>query len=378
MATPRATGPGFSAYAGPPSAEAAAARHGLSPAHVLRFDANLPALPAPLPGRPQLALAERGEYPEGTYRELREAAAAYAGCAPDEVVVDAGADGLSASSRARTSRPAGGPSSSGRLSALRDREPDRGRGRRRRPSATSRRSSGPPAARTSSGCATPATLAAGSRSRRRSRAWPTRCPKRSSASTRPTSSTAARRGRARPHAQNLVAVRTLSKAFGLAGLRSATRSRLPPSRANSPPAGHRRRSRTPRRCSPRRRSAIPARRGPRSPRLGRSASGYAAASSTAASTRRPRTRTSSSSARRRRPSWPRGSSGEGSSCATTRARFASPCARLRRTTSSCRPGPRRAAVLPPLGDSGRRAAARRARPRRQWACLRPHRRRRSR
>ena len=42
----------------------------------------------------RLALAERGEYPEGTYRELREAAAAYAGCAPDEIVVDAGADGL--------------------------------------------------------------------------------------------------------------------------------------------------------------------------------------------------------------------------------------------------------------------------------------------
>lgn len=94
MVTPRATGPGFSAYAWAATAGEVAARHGLSPAHVLRFDANLPALPAPLPVPPRLALAGRGEYPEGTYRGLREAAAAYAGCAPEEIVVDAGADGL--------------------------------------------------------------------------------------------------------------------------------------------------------------------------------------------------------------------------------------------------------------------------------------------
>jgi histidinol-phosphate aminotransferase len=71
-----------------------ARRHGLPQAHVLRFDANLPAFPTPLPRGARAALAERAEYPEGTYRELREAAAAYAGCGPDEVAVDAGADGL--------------------------------------------------------------------------------------------------------------------------------------------------------------------------------------------------------------------------------------------------------------------------------------------
>jgi len=36
----------------------------------------------------------RADYPEGTYRELREAAASYAGCGPDEIAIDAGADGL--------------------------------------------------------------------------------------------------------------------------------------------------------------------------------------------------------------------------------------------------------------------------------------------
>jgi histidinol-phosphate aminotransferase len=61
---------------------------------VLRFDANLPAFPAPLPLAAGAALGHRGEYPDGSYRELRAAAAAYAGCEPDEVVVDAGADGL--------------------------------------------------------------------------------------------------------------------------------------------------------------------------------------------------------------------------------------------------------------------------------------------
>jgi histidinol-phosphate aminotransferase len=90
----RGTGPGFRPYEWAPTARDVAARHGLSPAHVLRFDANLPAFPAALPLTPAAALAARGEYPDGSYRELRDAAAAYAGCEPDEVVVDAGADGL--------------------------------------------------------------------------------------------------------------------------------------------------------------------------------------------------------------------------------------------------------------------------------------------
>ena len=91
---PRAAGSGFNPYVWAATVEEVAARHGLSPAHVLRFDANVPAFPAPLPLSAESALADRGEYPEGSYRELREAAAAYAGCEPDEVAVDAGADGL--------------------------------------------------------------------------------------------------------------------------------------------------------------------------------------------------------------------------------------------------------------------------------------------
>jgi histidinol-phosphate aminotransferase len=66
----------------------------LQPAQVIRFDANVP----PLPGVPQVPLGESfarlNEYPEGTYRQLREAAAGYAGVAPDQIVVGAGADGL--------------------------------------------------------------------------------------------------------------------------------------------------------------------------------------------------------------------------------------------------------------------------------------------
>src|SRR5919201_2363331 len=91
---PRAAGSGFRPYEWAPTAEDVGARHGLFPAHVLRFDANLPPFPAPLALPAQTALADSGEYPDGCYRQLREAAARYAGCDPDEVVVDAGADGL--------------------------------------------------------------------------------------------------------------------------------------------------------------------------------------------------------------------------------------------------------------------------------------------
>src|SRR3954465_3328471 len=76
------------------TAEAAAGRRGLRPAEVIRFDANVP----PLPGVPQVPLGESfarlNEYPEGTYRELREAAADYAGVGADQIVIGAGADGL--------------------------------------------------------------------------------------------------------------------------------------------------------------------------------------------------------------------------------------------------------------------------------------------
>ena len=94
MPSARTTGSGFEPYRWASQPDEVARRHGIPQAHVLRFDANLPAFPAQLPRSARAALAERGEYPEGTYRELREAAAAYADCDPDEVAVDAGADGL--------------------------------------------------------------------------------------------------------------------------------------------------------------------------------------------------------------------------------------------------------------------------------------------
>lgn len=71
-----------------------AARHGLDPAVVLRFDQNTPALGA----TPQLPLASSmaslHEYPDGGYRALRRAAAGYAGVEPEQVILGAGADDL--------------------------------------------------------------------------------------------------------------------------------------------------------------------------------------------------------------------------------------------------------------------------------------------
>jgi histidinol-phosphate/aromatic aminotransferase/cobyric acid decarboxylase-like protein/imidazoleglycerol phosphate dehydratase HisB len=87
---------GFAPYAWAPKTADIAARHGLRPEQVLRFDQNTP----PFAGVPQIPLAESfarlNEYPDGTYRELREAAAAYVGCGVkwDQVVVGAGADDL--------------------------------------------------------------------------------------------------------------------------------------------------------------------------------------------------------------------------------------------------------------------------------------------
>ncbi|HEX2111145.1 MAG TPA: histidinol-phosphate transaminase [Gaiellaceae bacterium] len=93
-AAPRPPGRDFTPYVWAATAADVAARHGLCPAHVLRFDANLPPFPARIDVPPDAALTERGEYPEGTYAELRSAAAAYAGVSPDEIAIDAGADGL--------------------------------------------------------------------------------------------------------------------------------------------------------------------------------------------------------------------------------------------------------------------------------------------
>ncbi|MGZ4399462.1 MAG: aminotransferase class I/II-fold pyridoxal phosphate-dependent enzyme [Gaiellaceae bacterium] len=91
---PRSLPEGFGPYVWAATAEDVARRHGLEPAVVLRFDANVP----PLPGVPQVPLSESfarlNEYPPGGYRELHAAAAGYAGVEPEQIVLGAGADGL--------------------------------------------------------------------------------------------------------------------------------------------------------------------------------------------------------------------------------------------------------------------------------------------
>lgn len=81
-------------YTWEPSNAAIAARYGLRPEDILRFDTNTSPLPPPW-----LAQALAGpfdptlnEYPDSSYAELAAAAAAYAGVEPHEVVVGAGAD----------------------------------------------------------------------------------------------------------------------------------------------------------------------------------------------------------------------------------------------------------------------------------------------
>ena len=87
-------GDGFAPYVWAAGADEVAARHGIPRQAVLKFDQNTP----PLPGVPQVPLAvsmaRLADYPDGSYRELREAAAAYTGLAPENVVVGAGADDL--------------------------------------------------------------------------------------------------------------------------------------------------------------------------------------------------------------------------------------------------------------------------------------------
>jgi histidinol-phosphate/aromatic aminotransferase/cobyric acid decarboxylase-like protein/imidazoleglycerol phosphate dehydratase HisB len=85
---------GFAPYVWAPTLAEIARRNGLRPEQVIRFDQNVP----PLPGVPQVPLgasfARLNDYPEDGYRELREAAASYCGVEPDQIVVGAGADDL--------------------------------------------------------------------------------------------------------------------------------------------------------------------------------------------------------------------------------------------------------------------------------------------
>jgi histidinol-phosphate/aromatic aminotransferase/cobyric acid decarboxylase-like protein/imidazoleglycerol phosphate dehydratase HisB len=88
--------PEFAAYQWAPSTDELARAAGLHPAEIVRFDGNVPALPLPSsrPGALASTLARVNEYPHGGYTELVAAVARYAGVAPENVVLGAGADDL--------------------------------------------------------------------------------------------------------------------------------------------------------------------------------------------------------------------------------------------------------------------------------------------
>jgi histidinol-phosphate/aromatic aminotransferase/cobyric acid decarboxylase-like protein/imidazoleglycerol phosphate dehydratase HisB len=86
----------FRPYAWAPSNEEIARYAGVDPVRVLRFDGNVPAMPLPSsrPGAIAGALAEINTYPHGGYGPLVPALADYAGVEPENVVLGAGADDL--------------------------------------------------------------------------------------------------------------------------------------------------------------------------------------------------------------------------------------------------------------------------------------------
>ena len=83
-------------YAWAPSTEELARRAGLDPVEIVRFDGNVPPQPLPSsrPGAIADALAEINTYPHGGYTELEAAIARYAGVEPEHIVLGAGADDL--------------------------------------------------------------------------------------------------------------------------------------------------------------------------------------------------------------------------------------------------------------------------------------------
>ena len=89
-----AAAPASQVYTWEPSNEAIAARYGLRPEDILRFDTNTsPAAPEFVPDLLQRPFdPPLNEYPDSAYANLTEAAAAYVGVPPSEVVVGAGAD----------------------------------------------------------------------------------------------------------------------------------------------------------------------------------------------------------------------------------------------------------------------------------------------
>ncbi len=92
----RALAPEFTAYTWAPPTEEVARLAGIDPSQVVRYDQNTPPLPLPStrPGTIATALASVMGYPVGGYPELRRAIAEYTGVDPENVVLGAGADDL--------------------------------------------------------------------------------------------------------------------------------------------------------------------------------------------------------------------------------------------------------------------------------------------
>jgi histidinol-phosphate aminotransferase len=92
----RALPEGFAAYAWAPSTEELAARVSLRPSQIVRFDGNVPARPpaSATPAAVAQALAGVSSYAHGGYPRLVEAIARYAGVGAENVVLGAGADDL--------------------------------------------------------------------------------------------------------------------------------------------------------------------------------------------------------------------------------------------------------------------------------------------
>ena len=86
----------FRPYQWAPTTLDLARRAGIDPVELIRFDGNVPPLPLPSsrPATVAAALARVNEYPRAFYTILTDAIAEYAGVAPENIVLGAGADDL--------------------------------------------------------------------------------------------------------------------------------------------------------------------------------------------------------------------------------------------------------------------------------------------
>lgn len=92
----RALPPSFTPYGWAMSTAEAARIAGIEPHHVLRFDGNTPPTPPPYARAETVAAAldEVQRYPHGGFPALLDAIAEYAGVGPEQIVLGAGADDL--------------------------------------------------------------------------------------------------------------------------------------------------------------------------------------------------------------------------------------------------------------------------------------------